>query len=281
MAKKIRKPTAAQRRSSVSQERKSADRTPKRLSQMRIEVDTHTHTVLSGHAWSTLEENARAAQAFKLRAICVTEHAFELPYSTPPFFTACLRLMPASLHGVTLIPGMEFNILDFDGRIDVARERELRPVLFGIASMHDLCLPHGTKEDHTRAYCQVLKNPYIDILGHPGTRTYPCDIGVVVRAAKDHGKLIEINNNSFLMRKGGVENCKEFARQCKAQDVHVCVSSDAHSADRVGKVGNALEMLEELEFPPELILNLNMERFEAYLTQRKERINTAKSHDAS
>ena len=31
------------------------------LKNLRIEVDAHTHTVMSGHAWSTIQENCAAA----------------------------------------------------------------------------------------------------------------------------------------------------------------------------------------------------------------------------
>ena len=34
---------------------------------MKLEVDTHTHTVLSGHAHSTLMENAAAAAKMGLK----------------------------------------------------------------------------------------------------------------------------------------------------------------------------------------------------------------------
>lgn len=243
-----------------------------KLSQMRIQIDTHTHTVLSGHAWSTIQENAAAAKEIGLKAICSTEHSYQMPQSTPFFFPHSLRFLPPSMSGVTLIPGMEFNIMDYEGHIDVVSERYLKPILFAIASMHDVCLNPGTVDEQTQSYCAVLRNPYIDILGHPGSRNYPCDIETVVRAAKEHNKMIEINNNSFTMRKGSTKNCIEFAKMCKRHDVRVCVSSDAHIASRVGVVDQALKLLEEVDFPPELILNLSMERFEKYLHERKDRI---------
>ena len=44
------------------------------MNSIRIEVDAHTHTVMSGHAWSTLQENCAAAAAKGIRAICMTDH---------------------------------------------------------------------------------------------------------------------------------------------------------------------------------------------------------------
>ena len=41
---------------------------------MHIEVDTHTHTVLSGHAHSTIIENATAAARIGLKGIVMSDH---------------------------------------------------------------------------------------------------------------------------------------------------------------------------------------------------------------
>ena len=38
----------------------------------KVAVDTHTHTILSGHAFSTLSENVAAAKARGLYGICLT-----------------------------------------------------------------------------------------------------------------------------------------------------------------------------------------------------------------
>lgn len=53
----------------------------------------------------------------------------------------------------------------------------------------------------------------------------------------------------------------------------VCVSSDAHFHTMVGNVGPLMALLEELDFPPELIVNLTKDRFESYLKERNQRIS--------
>ena len=42
---------------------------------MRFEADTHSHTLASGHAYSTIKEMAAAAEAKGLKALALTEHA--------------------------------------------------------------------------------------------------------------------------------------------------------------------------------------------------------------
>ena len=53
------------------------------------------------------------------------------------------------------------------------------------------------------------------------------------------------------------------------------MSSDAHFCGQVGAVGLAMAMLEELDFPRELIVNLRAADFEAYLAERTARIEAA------
>ena len=51
-------------------------------------------------------------------------------------------------------------------------------------------------------------------------------------------------------------------------DVPIVVDSDSHICFRVGHVEGALEMLEEIGFPEELIINSSMARLDAYFKGR-------------
>ena len=41
-------------------------------------LDTHTHTLASGHAYSTIRENAQAASRKGLELLAITDHAPKL-----------------------------------------------------------------------------------------------------------------------------------------------------------------------------------------------------------
>lgn len=242
-----------------------------RLSTRQIQVDAHTHTIISGHAWSTLEENCRAGAAIGLQMLCLTEHGPAMEGSMPWFAPYSYRMLPNTLFGVQIVPGVEFNILDMDGTLDIVNADALEGVRFGIASMHDVTTPLVDRNAHTQAYIAALHNPHVDILGHPGYAYFEQDPHAIVLAAKALSKLIEINNNSFSSRPGSMENCILYAKYCKQYGVRVCVSSDAHFHTMVGRVPAALSMLEELDFPPELVLNFNAESFRGYLLEREKR----------
>ena len=242
------------------------------LKHRTIAVDTHTHTVLSGHAWSTLRENCAQAAKVGLKKICSTEHGPAME-GAPPWFYACShKMLPEELYGIGIVPGIEFNIIDFEGNVDNTHSEALAQIHFGIASMHDVTMPLGTKAQHTQAYINALEKPYVDILGHPGYAYFPNDPQEIVLAAKRLNKLIEINNNSFRSRANSKENCVKFAQYCKQYEVRVCVSSDAHFDLMIGQVPIAMEMLDEVGFPPELILNLDCRTFDQYLAERETRV---------
>ena len=71
---------------------------------------------------------------------------------------------------------------------------------------------------------------------------------------------MEINDHSFVSRKQNIENCKEDRAVLQKARVPIVVDSDAHFEVHVGEFGHALEMLSEIDFPEELILNASAER---------------------
>ena len=118
----------------------------------------------------------------------------------------------------------------------------------------------------------ALANPYIDIIGHPGNPAYEIDVQAVVNEAARRNKLLEINNHSFRSRRGSGPVCCAIAKACKERGVRICVSSDAHTCFCVGKFDLAIEALESVDFPEELIVSRNMAAFDAYLAERRARI---------
>ena len=234
-----------------------------------VQVDTHTHTVLSGHAWSTLRENAVAAARRGLRAFCLTEHGHAIPGAGPFFLVSAQKMLPDHIEGVRVFYGAEADIMDFQGGLDVD-DKALFGSDFIIASLHDLCLAPGTPEENTRAYLGALRHPCVDSLGHIDDWKTPSDFGTVVREAGRLGRLIEINNNSLLVRKGSRERVEELARLCAEFGTGVAVASDAHFDEMVGAVDAALELLDKVGFPDRLVANRSLESFETYLAGRSQ-----------
>ena len=105
---------------------------------MNILLDMHTHTIASGHAYSTLQEMAHAASEKGLKLLGITEHGPALPGSCHPIYFESLHVIPRNMYGVELMIGAELNILDYEGNIDL-NERYWRLLDHRIAGMHSKC----------------------------------------------------------------------------------------------------------------------------------------------
>ena len=245
----------------------------------RIEVDTHTHTVLSGHAWSTLRENAAAGRSFGLLGMCLTEHGHGLGGGIPYYLTStAVRMLPPELEGLQMFYGVEANIMDTAGTIDIAPYM-LAMSAWTIASIHGECMDIGCEEENTNAYIVALRHPAVDMLGHIDDARTPSHFETVIKEAAVQGKIIEINNNSLKNRKGSVPRVEEIARLCAKHDVRVAVSSDAHFDEMVGRVWPSLELLERVGFPDDLVVNRTLDAFRAYQDERRERMEEMKKKE--
>lgn len=235
---------------------------------MKLIIDTHTHTVSSGHAYSTIQENAREALNNGIKMFVMADHGPAMPGATTLLHFGNLRAIPSEIYGVRVVKGVETNILDYEGKLDMPADY-LKRLEFVLASYHDIIIPPTNVEEHTEGLINVLKNPYVDAIAHPGNPTFPVDIDRVVRAAAEYGKLIEINNTSFVVRKGCDSNCRDFVKKCRQYGTMVTCGSDAHISFDVGKLERVKALLEEEGMPEELIMCTSVERFEKYLINRK------------
>lgn len=230
---------------------------------MKTIADLHMHTNVSQHAYSTLNEMALAAKEKGLLAFGITNHGPEMMDGAIAHHFLCMKGLPKQIHGLRFFAGAEVNIKSYEGRIDLP-PAILESLDFVVASYHVEAISPSSLEDHTAGLLNIIENPSIDCLGHIGNPVFRCDYEAVVKACAKHHKLIEINSNSFSVRPGSHENCLETARLCKMHQVQVIISSDAHSCYSVGDHGAAVEMLESIGFPEELVVNSSWERLKEW-----------------
>ena len=240
---------------------------------MRIELDTHTHTLASGHAYSTITEMITAARNKGLKLLAITEHAPAMPGSCKEFYFYNLKILPRDRGDIEVLFGVELNVMDYNGTLDLA-DWYIDCTDLRIASFHPPCLKPGTIEENTRAMIQVIHNPRVDILGHPDDGRYPLDYEAVVKEAKKYGKIIELNNNSMSelnSRTNARENDKILLELCRRYEVPIVMNSDAHADFMVGDLSDAEALVEELAFPEELVLNTSAEQFKEQIRQGRQK----------
>lgn len=234
---------------------------------MKYVLDAHTHTIASGHAYSTIMENAAYAAEAGLELLGITDHAPAMAGGTQPSYFLNFSTIPRKISGVEIYMGAELNIMDYDGNIDLD-EFYLQRMDYAIASLHPPCIPFGTMEENTNAVLKAMENPYVKILGHPGDPRYPIDCKAIVDKAVETETLIEINDASLIpngFRKGSEVYIGEILKLCQKKNFPVILASDAHFATHIGKFDNALRLINEAGFPEELIINRSKELFKNFL----------------
>jgi len=237
---------------------------------MKIELDPHCHTIMSGHAFGTVIENAAEAERKGLRLIAVTDHAPKMPGSAQTIYFQNLRALPRFIGSVEIFSGSELNIFDKDGSVDLPQDL-ISQLDVNIASLHPPCYPPSTTDEHTGAVMRAMENPYIDIIGHFGDPRYPIDIETVVKKALETGTMIELNNASLNpkgFRAGGEGVILELIKTCVKFGVMVVISSDAHFSSSVGDMAFALKLAAEAGLPENLTANSSVGLFKSLLKKR-------------
>lgn len=233
---------------------------------MNAIIDLHCHTIASGHAYSTLKENIDEAKLKGLKYVGVSDHAPNMPGSTHPFYFGNLGVIKEEINGVKVLKGIEANIMDFDGNIDTPSD-VVGKLDYVIASFHPPCINPGNIHENTKAILNVMENKEVKIIGHLDDSRYPVDYEKVVVKAKETNTLLEINNSSLRtnsFRVGAIENAKVLLNLCKKHDVKVILGSDAHIYYQVGNFENCTKILEEVNFPGNLVVNFNEEYIKEY-----------------
>ncbi|MEA1974603.1 MAG: phosphatase [Bacillota bacterium] len=231
-------------------------------------IDTHVHTVSSGHAYSTLSDYVAEAKIKGLEMFVLTDHGPEMPGATHWYHIANQRVIPDVIDGIQVLKGVEVNIMDYNGRLDIQDEL-LSKLDLVIASLHLPCINPGTKEENTSALINTMKNQNVDIIGHSGNPDYEINIEEFVKAAKKYNCAIELNNSSDkLTRFGSNKNCVEIAKLAKKYGVYITTGSDAHYKSYLGDFEEVEKILDKVGISEELILTTSTEKLKKYLKSK-------------
>lgn len=225
---------------------------------MKYLSDLHTHTIISGHAYSTLLENVEYCSKNGIKILGTSDHGPKMPGSPHYWYFGNLKVVPRTINDVIILKGCEANILDIDGNLDIPTESS-NHLDYMIASFHEPIFPKTlSKEEKTLAVLNVLdKNEKVEILGHLGNPNYVLDYEAVVKKAKEKNVMIEINNSSLMgsSRKGSDVNCETIARLCKKYGTKVILTSDAHMNVAICNFEKGIELFKKIDMPEELIMN--------------------------
>lgn len=234
---------------------------------MKDLLDVHTHTLASVHAYSTIREMITAAKEKGLSLVGISDHAPAMPGAFHEFYFCNFKVIRRDAYGIDLFMGVELNILDFTGSTDL-RQEYLNRLDYAIASLHNPCIKPGSREENTAALIGAMQKPKVKIIGHPDNPDYPVDFAALAQAAKEYHVLLECNNSSYTpggSRQGSRELAGELLAACKRYNTMVIMGSDAHIDLEVGSHAYAQAILQQNDFPEELVINGSPELFKEWV----------------
>ncbi|HTY78321.1 MAG TPA: DNA polymerase/3'-5' exonuclease PolX [Candidatus Bathyarchaeia archaeon] len=201
-----------------------------------VRGDLHCHTdATDGH--HSIEALVAAAASRGYAYVAVTDHsratrvAGGLDIDELRAHVGRIRAVARRHPRIAVLAGSECDILP-DGRLDYPDE-VLAELDLVIASVHTRF--KQPKREMTRRICTALANPHVHILGHPTGRLlgerdpYALDLDEVLRAAKRHGKALEIN--AYPDR---LDLCDTHARRARDLGVLLALGTDTHMLDHLG-----------------------------------------------
>ena len=240
---------------------------------MEFKFDVHTHTVASGHAYSTVQEMAKAAAEKGLELLGITEHAKGIPGTCDEIYFTNMRVIPRKMYGVELMFGSEINITDYEGSLSMDEALIEKTLDIRIAGIHLPCYEVGSVAQNTKAYVKAIENPMVDIISHPDDARIPIDYETIVDAAKENHTLLEINNSSLdclSSRVNAWENLQVMLKLCEEKKVPVIANTDSHISTAVGVFDHVEVLLKEMKFPEELVVNRSVDLLKQEIRKHRE-----------
>ncbi|MCQ8212901.1 phosphatase [Cetobacterium somerae] len=236
-------------------------------------IDLHIHTNVNPHAFSTLEENIKAAAKKNMDIIAITNHGPALQDTPHWWHLVNIAILPDIIEGVRVIKSVEANILDENGTLDINQKiyEKMELVLAGFHTVDEYG-DISNIEKNTTAILNLIKKQKADIIVHLGNPIFPVDYERIVKVAKENNVALEVNNTSLgtITRVGSKKNCKKMLELAKKERCYISLGTDAHYSGHIGEFQRAIELLEEVNYPEDLIINSSKETFEKFLKLRQE-----------
>jgi DNA polymerase (family 10) len=249
-----------------------AGRLPELVHMEDLRADLHSHSTWSDGQASILEM-ALAARHAGLKVLAITDHSGGLGITGGPAASDLPRqraeIAAAQRQvgdGLRLLQGSEVEIRA-DGTLDYPDET-LASLDIVIASLHTSL--RQPRDQVTQRLLGVIRNPHVDIIGHPTGRLYPdregadLDMEAVLAAAAQNGVAMEINADPARLDLDDI-----YVRRAMELGVNLTINRDAHAPETVGRLEFGVATARRGWATPEGVVNTwSDERLLAWLHQR-------------
>jgi DNA polymerase (family 10) len=198
-----------------------------------IQGDLHVHSTWTD-GMATIEELAAAAKARGWKYVAITDHSKRvsmvggLDAKRLRKQWAEIDKLNKRLRGVAVLKGVEVDILE-QGGLDL-KDDVLAEADWVVASVH--YGQNQSRERITRRVIEALENPHVSAIAHPTGRmlmerkAYEIDLEAVLKAARDNGKMLELNAHPIRLDLDDVA-----CAAAKNHGVPIVIATDAHRID--------------------------------------------------
>lgn len=244
-----------------------------------IIADMHTHTIFSLHAYSTIEENIRAAKEQNLKYLCISDHYWNdgtdvhrrneinrIKYMED-------RICPWE-KDLRVISSSEFNLgqeLYEYKKIDnlVWKPIGLHSFVFknGLESMgldYLLFLFYDAAKHGYNAFVHLERELYkLNYKSYSKEELAKFMYKIVDLACKNNIYL-EVNESSLITDEvGGVDRLITWLTYAKKKDCNIYLGSDAHYSMEIGRFDRSICVLNQIGYPKELVLNCDKDKLKS------------------
>lgn len=243
-------------------------------------LDIHTHSASSGHGThDTITDMAKTAAGRSLKILGISDHGPRTAGAGSSSYFRNLRLAQRKRFGISLLYGVELNILNEKGEVDL-EDSIIASLDYAFISIHhpvfqggnikcpalsgktDAASSHADKTAFrdicTNAYINAMKHPGVRFIGHADDGRFPADFERLLTACQKHQVYPELNNASLrpdAYRTEGYKNSMEILSLCKKKRLPILLSSDSHGREHIGDMKYIFPLLDECDFPAELVIN--------------------------
>jgi putative hydrolase len=183
----------------------------------------------------------------------------------------CKRV-PPEIDGVRIYKGIELNVLDARGTVDMpmALADRMDYIAVGLHPWRTLLANQGASANTDALLTALHRHPFIDAVVHPTQRTHPLEFGRLLPYMAAHGITFEVNETNLATGKSDLEQTAEILAQAVALGVPVATNSDAHVSHELAADEHIQRVFEIVGLDPALAINAGAERLERHLARRRQ-----------
>lgn len=250
-----------------------------------IIADFHIHTVGSLHAYSTLKECIDSAKENGMKYIAITDHYYNdgTKLNKKHELNRIVYLehrAQKSRSGVSVIGGAEFNIAQ-----EIPDWKKLKKLKWKLIGIHSWFLDRAAATiDEVYQYFEEAAEAF-NAFAHIERELYKIDNGrygsqvtyeikdffdKMVKLAKDKDIILELNESSLVINeKGGYDRIVYWLMKAKENGNIISLGTDSHYCEEIGRFDLAIELLNQIGYPKEKILNCNEDMIREYFDMER------------